>query len=146
MGNKQNKKNDSKAEIKKEETKKEVEMTPETYDFSKVDPSKRIIGVEIEDVLKRDNITEENKLPQVIQFLMDYIEKNIPNTTQIFKLEGTKTETNVLTYHIDTQKITYEEIEKYNIHVAVAVLKKYIRELPGGLLPYAKFAALGGIF
>jgi hypothetical protein len=140
-----NKKSTTEKKVDKKEDKVAVEMKPEEYEFSKADKSKRIIGIEIDEVLKRNGVESDGKtLPNVIQLLMDYTEANI-NTHQIFKLEGSKVETNVLTYYVDQQKLTKEDLEKYNIHVAVAVLKKYIRELPGGLLPYKNFSILGDI-
>jgi hypothetical protein len=78
----------------KTEKKEEVKMTPETYDFTKVDASKRIIGVDIQEVLKRENNDKTKACPLSIQILLEAVEKAI-ETPKILKTEGQKTETNV---------------------------------------------------
>ena len=84
----------SKSKGGKVEKKEEVKMTPETYDFTKVDASKRIIGVDIVEVLKRENIEKTRAVPLAIQILIEAVEKNF-ETPKILKQEGQKTETNV---------------------------------------------------
>lgn len=141
MGNKSGKATGTQAKV---EAKKEPEMTPETYNFQKVDKKDRIIGVEIEEVLKRQNVTEKPIVP-IIQLLLDYTEARI-ETPKIWKEEGGKTQTNVLTYHVDKGELkTMDQLKEHDIHVAVTVLKKYVREIPGGLMDCKVFATFGDL-
>jgi hypothetical protein len=79
--------------VAKKEDKPVVQMTPETYDFNKVDKSQRIFGVDLSEVMKRTETTD--KIPKSLQLMMEYTEKNI-TTPKIFKEEGNKAQSNVL--------------------------------------------------
>ncbi|KAK9879186.1 hypothetical protein WA026_004034 [Henosepilachna vigintioctopunctata] len=80
-------------------------------------------------------ITEENKIPVVIERLLHVIELNGLYTEGIYRKSGVSSKIKELKTRMD-ESPNDVEFEKYQVHVLASVLKSFLREMPEPLLTF----------
>ncbi|XP_045483027.1 unconventional myosin-IXa-like isoform X2 [Harmonia axyridis] len=92
--------------------------------------SNRVFGVPLVNL-----ISEENKIPVVIERLLHVIELNGLYTEGIYRKSGVNSKIKELKTRMDEYP-NEVEFEKYQVHVLASVLKSFLREMPEPLLTF----------
>eukprot|EP01103_Thecamoeba_quadrilineata_P007838 TRINITY_DN1765_c0_g1_i2.p1 TRINITY_DN1765_c0_g1~~TRINITY_DN1765_c0_g1_i2.p1 ORF type:complete len:1136 (+),score=313.71 TRINITY_DN1765_c0_g1_i2:55-3462(+) len=90
------------------------------------------------------NVTEASLYPEIIDKVLDYLEKNALDLEGIFRLSASAAQTKEFSRLIFAQELNFEGWE--SPHVVSCGLKQYFRELPQPLFPsntYSKYIAVG---
>lgn len=102
--------------------------------------NQKVYGSPLEDVMQREN--EVGEVPQVFEYLANFIEANGISIEGIFRISGDSTEISICKKRVDKGlPLEFDPGNHRAIHNAASLLKQYIRELPDPLLTFDKYGA-----
>lgn len=129
----------AKLKDKSSETKGTIEFIIEKNKEVK-ESEKKIFGVSLQDVMKRDH--EVENIPLQIKYLIDFLLKHGPNHEGIFRISGSNDFVNEWVKKMDLGGLLLLNIKKdveSLTHNVSSIFKKYIRDLPIPLLTYENY-------